>query len=49
MQSGTYEVQEEDLPLKQIYQCDAVDPTQVCIRDLIAGENNGSPTVTPAR
>jgi hypothetical protein len=42
MQSGTYEVQEEDLPLKQIYQCDTADRTRVCIRGLAAGEKNGS-------
>jgi hypothetical protein len=41
MQSGTYDVQEEDLPLKQIYQCDASDLTRICIRDLTAGEKNG--------
>lgn len=42
MQSGTYEVQEEDLPLKQIYQCDASDLTRICIRDLAEDEKNGS-------
>jgi hypothetical protein len=41
MQSGLYDVQEEDLPLKQIYQCDASDLTQICIRDLAADEKNG--------
>ena len=41
MQSGTYDVQEEDLPLKQIYQCDARDLTQICIRDLAEDEKNG--------
>ena len=41
MQSGNYEVQEEDLPLKQIYQCDASDLTRICIRDLAEGEKNG--------
>jgi hypothetical protein len=41
MQSGTYEVQEEDLPLKQIYQCDGMDLTRMCVRDLVAGELNG--------
>jgi len=41
MQSGTYDVQEEDLPLKQIYQCDARDLTRICIRDLAADEKNG--------
>jgi hypothetical protein len=41
MASGEYEVDETDLPLKQIYQCDASDPTKLCIRDLKAGEANG--------
>ncbi len=41
MASGEYEVDETDLPLKQIYQCDAVDLTKLCIRDLGAGETNG--------
>ncbi|MGB7845480.1 MAG: hypothetical protein WBL63_07680 [Candidatus Acidiferrum sp.] len=41
MQSGTYDVQEEDLPLKQIYQCDAQDLTRICIRDLAEDEKNG--------
>jgi hypothetical protein len=41
MQSGTYEVQEEDLPMKQIYECDAADLTRLCVRDLVAGELNG--------
>jgi hypothetical protein len=41
MQSGTYDVQEEDLPLKQIYQCDARDLTRICVRDLAEDEKNG--------
>lgn len=41
MGSGNYEVQEEDMPLKQIYQCDLEDLTKVCIRDLVIGEKNG--------
>jgi hypothetical protein len=41
MQSGTYDVQDEDLPLKQIYQCNAADLTQICIRDLVEDEKNG--------
>lgn len=41
MQSGNYEVEDDDLPLKQIYQCDASDLTKLCIRDLRAGERNG--------
>lgn len=41
MQSGTYDVQEEDLPLKQMYQCTAADLTRICIRDLAEDEKNG--------
>jgi hypothetical protein len=41
MQSGTYDVQDEDLPLKQMYQCDARDLTRICIRDLSSDEQNG--------
>lgn len=39
MASGEYEVDETDLPLKQIYQCDANDLTKLCIRDLAAGDD----------
>ena len=48
MASGEYEVDDTDLPLKQIYQCDATDPTKLCIRDLEAGETNGRMGVKPA-
>ena len=41
MESGEYEVGDDDLPLKQIYQCDASDLTRLCIRDLESGETNG--------
>lgn len=41
MASGEYQVDESDLPLKQIYQCDAKDLAKLCIRDLTAGELNG--------
>jgi hypothetical protein len=41
MASGEYEVDDSDLPLKQIYQCDGSDLTKLCIRDLEAGETNG--------
>ena len=41
MASGEYEVDEADLPLKQIYQCDERDLTKLCIRDLAEGEFNG--------
>jgi hypothetical protein len=48
MASGEYEVDDSDLPLKQIYQCDARDLTKLCIRDLVAGEMNGRMGVQPA-
>jgi hypothetical protein len=41
MASGEYEVDETDLPIKQIWQCDEKDLTKLCIRDLAAGETNG--------
>ncbi|HEV8074899.1 MAG TPA: hypothetical protein VGP66_03585 [Candidatus Acidoferrum sp.] len=47
MQFGSYEVQDEDLPLKEIYQCDAKDWTKLCIRDLRAGEKNGEGEIRP--
>jgi len=48
MASGEYEVDDSDLPLKQIYQCDGRDLTKLCIRDLVAGEMNGRMGVQPA-
>jgi hypothetical protein len=41
LQSGNYDVEDGDLPLKQIYQCDPADLTRLCIRDLQSGEKNG--------
>jgi len=41
MASGEYEVDDADLPMKQIYQCDEKNLTKLCIRDLNAGETNG--------
>ncbi len=41
MASGEYEVDEMDLPIKQIYQCGEKELTKLCIRDLEAGETNG--------
>jgi len=48
MASGEYEVDEADLPVKQIYQCDASDLTKLCIRDLEEGEVNGRLGYKPA-
>jgi hypothetical protein len=41
MESGEYVVKPEDLPMWQIYQCDAQDMTRLCLRPLTAGEVNG--------
>jgi hypothetical protein len=41
LQFGNYQVQEDDLPMKELYQCDSSDLTKLCIRDLVAGELNG--------
>jgi hypothetical protein len=41
MQSGEYTILERDLPMAEIYQCDAKDLTQLCMRELAAGEKNG--------
>jgi hypothetical protein len=48
MESGEYEVGDDDLPLKQIYQCDASDLMKLCIRDLESGEKNGRVGYRPA-
>jgi hypothetical protein len=47
MQGGTYEVREEDLPLKLVYQCDQNDLTKLCLRDLAEGETTGQFSVLP--
>jgi hypothetical protein len=47
MQFGSYEVQEEDLPLQEVYQCDPFDWTKLCIRDLKASEKNGEGAIRP--
>jgi hypothetical protein len=41
LQFGNYDVEDNDLPMKQIYQCDPADLTKLCIRDLESGEENG--------
>lgn len=47
MGAGKYVVRPEDLPMTQIYQCDEKNLTRVCMRELKAGEKNGSVTKTP--
>jgi len=41
MQLGEYKVQKKDLPMSQIYQCDENDFSQLCVRSLSPGEQNG--------
>jgi hypothetical protein len=47
MASGEYEVDDADIPIMQIYQCDPTDLTKLCIRDLESGEVNGRLSVKP--
>ena len=49
MQGGGYEIQQSDLPLKQLYQCGGLgDWTKVCLRDLAKGESTGKFGLRPA-
>jgi hypothetical protein len=47
MEGGSYKVQDTDLPLVQIYQCDEVDPTRLCLHDLAGGETTGQVGLHP--
>jgi hypothetical protein len=49
MQGGSYEIQESDPPLKQLYQCDRSDWTKLCLRDLAEGDNTGQVGFRPGR
>ncbi len=49
MEAGEYVVQPGDLPMAQIYQCNDQDLTQLCIRQLAAGETNGRIGYHPPR
>ena len=49
MQAGFYTVRPEDLPMNEIYQCDEKNLTKLCIRELSAGEQNGSAGYRPPR
>jgi hypothetical protein len=49
MQSGFYTVRKEDLPMNQIYQCDEKNLAKLCIRELSAGEQNGSVGLSAAQ
>lgn len=46
IESGDYVVQPGDLPIFQIYQCNA-DMTELCMRELASGERNGSIGLQP--
>jgi hypothetical protein len=46
MEAGDYQMQPEDLPAYQIYQC-SEDWTRLCIRPLAAGELNDRLGVHP--
>jgi hypothetical protein len=47
MQSGRYVVRPEDLPMAQVCQCDAMDRTKLCLRELKAGMLNGEGCYRP--
>jgi hypothetical protein len=47
MDVGNYVMRQEDLPMKQIFQCSAADLAQLCIRDLTANELNGGHRARP--
>jgi hypothetical protein len=49
MEAGEYIVQPEDLPMAHIYQCEEDDLTQLCMRQLSAGEANGRIGHHPAK
>jgi hypothetical protein len=47
MEGGSYEVQDTDLPLVQIYQCDQADRTRLCLHNLAEGETTGQVGLHP--
>jgi hypothetical protein len=47
MEGGSYEVQDTDPPLLQIYQCDESDPTRLCLHKLAEGETTGQVGLHP--
>jgi len=47
MEGGSYEVQDNDLPLVQIYQCDEADPARLCLHNLAQGETTGQVGLHP--
>jgi hypothetical protein len=49
MEAGEYVVRPGDLPMAQVYQCDANDLTRLCVRQLAAGEANGRIGYHPPR
>jgi hypothetical protein len=47
IESGNYVVQPQDLPMFQIFQCNA-NLVELCMRELVAGETNGRIGLHPA-
>jgi hypothetical protein len=47
IESGQYVVLRADLPIFQIYQCN-LNMTELCMRELVPGEKNGSVGIQPA-
>lgn len=47
MEGGSYEVQDSNLPLVQIYQCDEADRTRLCLHSLSEGETTGQMGLHP--
>jgi hypothetical protein len=48
MEGGTYEIDESDLPLEQLYQCGPKDLTKVCLHAFAEGETTGRLGFHPA-
>jgi hypothetical protein len=48
MESGYYLVNQADLPMNQVYQCDENNVATLCMRELSAGEENGRIGYRPA-
>jgi hypothetical protein len=47
MEGGGYEIQQGDLPVKELYQCDRADWTKLCLRDLAEGDSTGQVGARP--
>jgi len=49
MEGGSYEVQDTDPPLTQLYQCNPRDPTKLCLRALHEGDTTSFTPPPPSR